>query len=113
MPRKCNYCGEKKVKAAYRTICPECALARKQCEQCAEEKEVSSHVNTPAEAAHENDAVERFVKGMSERQKRTILRRVERGEDILDIINEVGNAGDDESIESDDEVEDGDEHGAE
>lgn len=36
MPKKCNVCALKKIKAAYRSLCDDCATGAGKCPGCAE-----------------------------------------------------------------------------
>ncbi|KAJ2808838.1 hypothetical protein H4R20_000580 [Coemansia guatemalensis] len=88
-PRKCVGCELKKVRKAYHVLCDDCAGERGVCAKCAEKAEIiDESPKTSQEAANEQQAVEQRLAGMRERQRRTYLRRLERGEitaaDILD-----------------------------
>lgn len=50
VPRKCNGCGKKAVKAAYREICAECADKEGKCEGCASPWEVASKASGSGES---------------------------------------------------------------
>lgn len=84
VPRVCNGCGERAVKAAYRTLCAACAKARGACPQCAVvRRDLTPAVQTKAEEAREYEMLEGFVEALRERDRRTVHRKVERGEDVL------------------------------
>jgi hypothetical protein len=108
-PRKCNACEKRTVKAAYRTLCDDCARAKCVCPQCAEGKEVAPKVQTRAEEAREQEILEGVVESLRERERRTVYRKVARGEDVLGHL--VG--ADDESDDSDNDDDQDSEQGSE
>ncbi|KAL7753830.1 hypothetical protein RI367_000762 [Sorochytrium milnesiophthora] len=89
-PKKCVGCEQKTVKDAYHVICDKCAGARGVCAKCQESREIVASVNTET-SAHSNKTQQEFeakLQRLSERQRRTFLRRLERGDvtqqDLLD-----------------------------
>jgi Uncharacterized conserved protein (DUF2039) len=90
-PRKCNGCGNRTVKAAYRTLCDDCARTKRACPQCAEQKDVGPKIQTRAEEAREQEFLEGVVESLRERDRRTVYRKVARGEDVLaHLVDENG-----------------------
>lgn len=73
-PAKCTGCGQKSVEHAYHTLCQVCSAARKVCAKCQE--------LAPMPQATSDDAVRtptaEELAGLSERQRRTALRKVEK-----------------------------------
>ncbi|KAJ1902308.1 hypothetical protein LPJ81_003615 [Coemansia sp. IMI 209127] len=81
-PKKCVTCDQKKVKKAYHVLCDDCADAKGVCAKCMESSEVvdignrktSEHIN------RDEQELENKLVDMPERQRRTFLRKLERGE---------------------------------
>merc|ERR1712062_51806 len=67
VPSKCVRCSGKKVKFAYHIVCTECALQHKVCAKC---NKVAEVIGEP----------EQQMKHMRLREKRALLRQMERGE---------------------------------
>lgn len=111
-PRKCNVCGQKTVKAAYRTICASCASSQKVCAACGKSRTETkaqshcSHDAQPGDIRHqrqEEGVIKEVLKGLTERQRRTALRRQERGEDMLTILSQLDEANSSEESDSGDD----------
>lgn len=93
-PASCNGCKKRCVKAAYRTLCEECAGER--CPQCGKEgAELRARVRSKAEEAREDEFLEGVVERMRERERRTVYRKVEKGENVLGHL--IGDDSDEES----------------
>ncbi|KAJ2609469.1 hypothetical protein H4S08_004039 [Coemansia sp. RSA 1365] len=88
-PRKCVNCELKKVRKAYHVLCDDCAGVKGVCAKCAEKAEIiDESPKSSQEIAKEQQAVEQRLAGMRERQRRTYVRRLERGEiTAADILN--------------------------
>jgi hypothetical protein len=105
-PGQCNGCKCRNVKAAYRTLCDSCAKKREACPQCAKVNEaLTPKVQTKAEEAREYEYLEGVVETLRERDRRTVYRKVARGEDVLAPLV----AGSDDSSEDEDASADEDE----
>ncbi|KAJ1675619.1 hypothetical protein EV182_000914 [Spiromyces aspiralis] len=86
-----------KVKKAYHILCDDCAHARQVCAKCTQKDEIVEVENphdTSKQAEAERRELEAKLAGMRERQRRTYLRKLERGEiqvqDIPDISKDDG-----------------------
>lgn len=101
------------MKAAYRTLCQPCAKERKACPQCAEAKDsLTPKVPTKAEEAREYEFLEGVVETLRERDRRTVYRKVARGEDVLAPLVDDEDGSDSES-DSESDSDDGAGGGAE
>lgn len=99
VPRKCNVCSQKTVRAAYRTICTSCANSQKVCAGCGKQRN-ENEAQTPhsddvipgetIQQGQEDAMIQEVLKSLTERQRRTALRRQERGEDILTVLSQLG-----------------------
>ena len=74
-PTKCTKCLEKRVKSAYQIFCIPCVQQTGSCAKCGEKKKL---VNNPAPSKAESDKIEaelqKSVKELPERKRRTFLR---------------------------------------
>jgi hypothetical protein len=99
-PSHCNGCQQRAVKRAYHTLCDPCARAANKCAKCAE-----VHLDDDEEAGAEQDAfrmpTEEELADMSERQRRTAVRRALKG-------RKAGKAGDGQDEEDSDSMMDED-----
>ena len=74
-PAKCVKCGEKKVKAAYQTICVACVEENGYCAKCGLKADVvTGTLPTAAEEARLEAEFQRDLKALPERKRRTFLR---------------------------------------
>jgi len=81
VPSKCVKCFGKKVKYAYHIVCTECALQHGVCAKCNKEKEVLGEPEQdPHAKQREENNLKDEMKFMRERERRTLLRQLERGE---------------------------------
>lgn len=76
-PKTCLKCHLKKIKNAYHVICQECALEQSLCSKCHKPNELLT------EKSHKDDLQERqeitaIMANMSERQRRTFQRKLDR-----------------------------------
>ena len=100
-PAKCVRCEQRKVLNAYHASCRECALKLSECAKC--------HVKIEHEIAKdeskESKAVEEQVKGLSERLRRTYLRKLKehKFEDAQKILDSQIEGGDEWNEEDDSE----------
>ncbi|KAJ1735782.1 hypothetical protein LPJ61_000379 [Coemansia biformis] len=86
--KKCVSCQLKKVKKAYHVLCDDCARAKDVCAKCAEKAEIIA--DSSAAAQQDSAAAEQELalklEGVRERERRTYLRKLERGDiEIADI----------------------------
>ncbi|KAJ3414547.1 hypothetical protein HDV05_006461 [Chytridiales sp. JEL 0842] len=108
VPKKCVSCSQKAIKDAYHILCGKCAAEKNVCAKCQEPEEImpSTSGKTQSELAAEKQAEERLLSRMSERQRRSYLRKLERGDEegaerIKGKIVERG-AGSDSDYDDDD-----------
>lgn len=76
-PGKCNKCGNRSVRQAYHVICTPCAVAARQCAKClvsADEANIIPPNKTEAEEIKEKAQIDRLLKKLPERRRRTFLR---------------------------------------
>ncbi|KAJ8040298.1 hypothetical protein HOLleu_14549 [Holothuria leucospilota] len=103
-PKKCTKCLQKTVKAAYHVICSKCAKENGVCAKCGGKEDiVHKPVLSPAERASQETRLQGELKVMSERQRRTFYRTLEKDEDADDEEEE----GDGDECRSDSEIEEG------
>ena len=101
-PKTCNKCHQKAITQAYRTICRNCASTLKVCEKCGESKTViPKTVLTPQERMKEEAEIERELKDLPERKRRSVLRYMAKarnnpdsdprnfGSDVLQMIDDT------------------------
>ncbi|KAJ1666179.1 hypothetical protein IW140_001793 [Coemansia sp. RSA 1813] len=81
-PKKCVSCDEKKVKKAYHVLCDDCANTKGVCAKCMDSSEVvdAGDKKTSEYLNKEEQELENKLADMQERQRRTYLRKLERGE---------------------------------
>lgn len=79
-PKKCVKCGQKTVKHAYHTICMNCAAEHGVCEKCGSTGSgIERSKGTEAEQAAKDSQLQAEIKYLSERERRTFFRALERG----------------------------------
>lgn len=92
----CNYrnrCGNRTVKKAYHVACKDCAKKEKICAKCLKSAEVVSiepPEPTPEEQLQLKVEMDRLIKSLPERKRRTFLRFMKRGKEAE---NEDGDEG--------------------
>ncbi|KAI8321282.1 hypothetical protein GQ54DRAFT_304890 [Martensiomyces pterosporus] len=98
--KKCVSCQLKKVKKAYHVLCDDCAADKGVCAKCMEKAQiVEGHKpKTSQEVLKEEQDLEQKLAGMRERQRRSYLRKLERG-DIE--AGDIPDAGDDDDSDFD------------
>ncbi|KAJ2452971.1 hypothetical protein EV183_002556 [Coemansia sp. RSA 2336] len=80
-PKKCVACQLKKVKKAYHVLCDDCAASKRVCAKCQESSHiVESSAKTAQDVAEEEQLVKQKLAGLRERERRSYLRKIERGE---------------------------------
>ncbi|KAI8913973.1 hypothetical protein DFJ77DRAFT_501253 [Powellomyces hirtus] len=81
-PKTCLVCKGKKITDAYHVLCKGCAGERNVCAKCQESTDiVISDVKTPAQRLKEQQEQAAVLASMSERQRRSYLRKMDRGDD--------------------------------
>ncbi|KAF0290728.1 uncharacterized protein FJT64_011114 [Amphibalanus amphitrite] len=74
-PKTCTKCHQKTITQAYRTICRNCASSLQVCEKCGESKTViPKTILTPQEQMKEEAELEKELKGLPERKRRSLKR---------------------------------------
>ncbi|XP_078702169.1 uncharacterized protein LOC144928070 [Branchiostoma floridae x Branchiostoma belcheri] len=102
-PKKCVKCEQKTVKQAYTIMCMPCARTAGVCAKCGKSEEVvTSATLTPAEEAARDAELQQELKFMSERQRRTFMRYVEKGGDTGGKSPAAGNTEDSEDDSTND-----------
>ncbi|KAG0071255.1 hypothetical protein BGZ93_010418 [Podila epicladia] len=113
--KKCVNCEQKAIKDAYHVICNNCAGEKNVCAKCLESREiVPTNIKTEKELIQEQVELERLLSGMTERERRSYLRQMERkakkGDDEEDDDEESGSeeegSDEDSDEDSDEESED-------
>ncbi|ORY99303.1 hypothetical protein BCR43DRAFT_455849 [Syncephalastrum racemosum] len=87
-PKRCTSCSEKTIKEAYHVLCNPCATDKKVCAKCLQSKEIvakKEDIRTAADEVREEQELQRLLSRMSVRQKRSYLRKMERGDDLSHI----------------------------
>ncbi|KAI9136496.1 hypothetical protein BKA69DRAFT_1103798 [Paraphysoderma sedebokerense] len=122
-PKKCVGCEQKTVKDAYHVLCNPCATKKNVCAKCQQSAEiVEENVMTPAELNRQQQLFEAKLKTLTERQRRSVLRKQEKGllteEDKLKILaqpdddddfSDFDDFSDEEGESADEEAEEEDE----
>ena len=93
--RKCNRCHQPKVNRAYHTLCDDCSVQDNVCAWCATDRSEVRIVKGRNERAAARKTAEAELESslalVSERQRRTLLRKKENGTlEMNDIIRAVG-----------------------
>ncbi|KAF9277628.1 hypothetical protein BGZ68_009163 [Mortierella alpina] len=112
--KKCVCCEQKAIKEAYHVMCNKCAGEKNVCAKCLESRDiVPTNIKTEKEIIQEQVELERLLSGMSERERRSYLRQMERksknGEDDEEDSDEEANkddSDDDDDEDSEDEDDD-------
>ncbi|KAF8975285.1 hypothetical protein BGZ46_009277 [Entomortierella lignicola] len=103
--KKCVNCEQKAIKEAYHVICNKCAGEKNVCAKCLESREiVPTNIKTEKEIIQEQVELERKLSGMTERERRSYLRKLERRKNA----GEEGGE-EEESEDSEDDSDDSDE----
>ncbi|KAJ2726226.1 hypothetical protein GGI07_000703 [Coemansia sp. Benny D115] len=104
--KKCVSCHQKKVKKAYHVYCDDCARSKGVCAKCLEKKQIVEGLNakTPQELLKESQEMELKLANMRERQRRSYLRKLQRGDiEAADIPDTVGSDDDFDYTDSEDD----------
>ncbi|CAO3677718.1 unnamed protein product [Umbelopsis vinacea] len=121
-PKKCTACQQKSIKEAYHVLCNNCASEKKVCAKCLERKDIvtdKSEIKTDKDLQREGQELERLLNRMTLRQRRSYLRKLERGDDLshikaedfddddFDLGSDFDDFGDDDSEEEEDDESEG------
>lgn len=81
--KKCRGCEKKSITRAYHTLCASCASGRKACAKCT--KPLQNMTEDPSAAGSKAKLadVEDYLSGLKERERRTIVRKIQRGDLII------------------------------
>lgn len=79
-PGKCVKCTERNITKAYRSFCDNCAMKFKICSKCGEKLDEFYHVGPIMTKQEKVDKIEAILATLKEREKRSILRAVLKGE---------------------------------
>ncbi|VDL95622.1 unnamed protein product, partial [Schistocephalus solidus] len=106
-------CGQRTVKRAYYTICDSCAESLKVCAKCGEAKEIVIPPPNPREVEEEK-LFEENLRGMRERERRTLLRIMQSGDQekmakVTEKIKSAATAKDSNAPSSDEDDDDDEE----
>ncbi|CEP15206.1 hypothetical protein [Parasitella parasitica] len=88
--KRCTCCQEKAIKEAYHILCDNCARSQGVCAKCKEAKEIlvsKDEVKTNADEMREGQEMERMLSRMTLRQRKSYMRKMERGDDVSGIVN--------------------------
>ncbi|KAJ2019013.1 hypothetical protein IWW57_005163 [Coemansia sp. S610] len=116
-PKKCVACEQKKVTKAYHVLCDGCAKEKGVCAKCMDAEEIVEGHNpkTSQQRVKEQQELEQKLANMRERQRRSYLRKLRRGDIVAADVPDVCNSDDEfeytdsEEGEDDEEGEDSDE----
>ncbi|KAI8897102.1 hypothetical protein BC833DRAFT_594922 [Globomyces pollinis-pini] len=79
-PKTCLICHKKSIVQAYHVICQPCQKVKRVCAKCHESTEIESETpKTNAEQMKSDQEFELKIASLSERQKRSYLRKIDRG----------------------------------
>ncbi|KAG0750287.1 hypothetical protein G6F57_006596 [Rhizopus arrhizus] len=95
--KRCTGCQEKAIKEAYHVLCDNCARNKGVCAKCLESKEIiitKDEVKTSASELKEEQELERMLNRMTLRQRRSYMRKLERGDDVSNIKPKNGDDSD-------------------
>lgn len=77
-PAKCNKCGKRAVRQAYHALCAGCASERNVCAKCCLPSETIVGRNAEKEEGEQKE-LEKALKNLRERDRRTLLRAMSHG----------------------------------
>ncbi|KAI9295417.1 hypothetical protein K502DRAFT_324328 [Neoconidiobolus thromboides FSU 785] len=84
--KKCVGCQRKAVKEAYHILCQECAKSKNVCAKCQEPHQIvndPSQYKSEAEKNAEEINFQNWIKRLPERKRRSVLRKMERGDEVI------------------------------
>ncbi|KAJ2006241.1 hypothetical protein GGI04_000888 [Coemansia thaxteri] len=110
MTKKCVSCEQKKITKAYHVLCDGCASEKGVCAKCMETEEIVEVANqkTSQQRLKEQQELEQKLASMRERQRRSYLRKLQRGDIVAADVPDVCKS-DDEFDYTDSEEESGSE----
>jgi len=76
--KKCTSCEQKTVSRAYHVICEKCAREQTICAKCLQKSEIVSEIRTKEEVHQEEKMLKEVLEEMSERQRRSYYRKLEK-----------------------------------
>jgi len=77
-PAKCTHCEEKKITRSYHLLCATCCNTLKLCAKCKLPSDSLKPIKTPEERKQEEKLFQENVSRLPERQRRTIIRLLEK-----------------------------------
>ncbi|CAO3598959.1 unnamed protein product [Absidia cylindrospora] len=83
--KKCVGCEQKNIKEAYHVLCNNCATEKKVCGKCLETKEIitdKEEIKSAADELKDEQELDRMLGKMTLRQRRSYMRKLERGDDV-------------------------------
>lgn len=98
--KTCIKCGNRTVKKAYHVACKDCAKKEKICAKCLKSAEVVTiepPEPTPEEQLQLKVEMDRLIKSLPERKRRTFLRFMKKGKEVEKDGDEDGSKVNDES----------------
>ncbi|KAJ2846667.1 hypothetical protein IWW36_004239 [Coemansia brasiliensis] len=104
VPKKCVGCQLKKVKKAYHVLCDDCAASKGVCAKCQENAHIVENTSkTSQDVAEEEQLVRQKLAGLRERERRSYLRKMERGEIAASELPDAADSDFSDSDQSQDE----------
>ncbi|KAJ9061416.1 hypothetical protein DSO57_1024798 [Entomophthora muscae] len=93
VPKKCLGCDKKAVKEAYHELCHDCARAKNVCAKCQEPKQIindPSNYLTEEQKNSEEQKFQNWLRSLPERKRRSVVRKIERGDTVAagDVVSE-------------------------
>jgi hypothetical protein len=79
-PRRCENCNQKTVNRAYHHICENCAMKLEVCAKCRQKKGIINKIQTAEMEKEERARLSDALQKMSERERRTFFRQLEKGD---------------------------------
>jgi len=103
-PRRCDTCNEKRITRAYHVLCQRCATEKNVCAKCRQNSLIVREFGMSLKEKEEEKQMELQLKEMTERERRTYFRSLEKP--TQDKNKEEGDGGEEiDELESfDDEV---------
>ncbi|KAJ3091200.1 hypothetical protein HK102_001340 [Quaeritorhiza haematococci] len=96
-PKKCVSCERKAVTDAYHILCGKCATEQDVCAKCRQKEEIvdSDAPKSAAEILKEEQEKQNLLASLTERQRRSYLRKLDRGDEegAAKVLERAKNAG--------------------
>jgi hypothetical protein len=105
-PRTCQECHQRTVVHAYHVLCVLCARARNCCAKCREQRTIIKPVVLPEEAKRDQDRLEDEFAKMRLSERRTFLRKLQKGEPAAAAATTTATPPEDDEDEEREEGED-------